>query len=81
MDSYKIVSFKKRSREEIAFIPHKWEINGTLYWPKKNLQTLLADASSDPCTDWLQYTPCTIKKNGILSYEDAIYVGRGVREM
>lgn len=72
ISTYKIVSFKKRARQEISFVPHKWEQNGILFWPKNNLQLLLSDASSEPQLNWLKYSPCYIKKAGIISYDDAL---------
>lgn len=65
-DYFKIVAIlknrKNRSIIEYAFVPHKWESNCTLFWPKRNVSSLRVDASSVPEDDWLKYK-CKVKKS------------------
>lgn len=67
--SFKIVKTIENGTVRLSIVPNKWEQDGILYWPPKNLKNrekLIKDGSSVPSIDWLKM-PCAIKEQQLES--------------
>ncbi|KAF5308690.1 hypothetical protein FQR65_LT18003 [Abscondita terminalis] len=74
MAYYKIVAVLKRRKTttvmEYSYIPHKWESDGVLKWPKKSILHLQDDLESIPQVDCDTYN-CKVKKDLIFGLPEA----------
>ena len=73
MHTFKIVATLEKKLYFTA-VPHQWEKNKILYWPKMSHSTreaLRSDAASKPEDDWEEYS-CTLKFQNIKTFKEAL---------
>lgn len=72
---FTVVLTEERGCSFITCVPHKWEKNNILMWPKKykkvDLEEKRRNGMSEPDSNWSEMK-CKVKKTGILTFEDAV---------
>ncbi|KAL4702371.1 hypothetical protein ACJJTC_018283 [Scirpophaga incertulas] len=66
---YKIVQTIEKGRPVLTAVPDGWEINGTLFWPKKH-EKLRRIEYSKPETNWRPIN-CILKRSNLSSFSQA----------
>lgn len=69
----KIIQTFEKGNTVLTCVPHQWDRNGVLYWPRKRQQShkLQKDEGSQP-DGTLHRLNCTVKRWNIKTYQDAI---------
>lgn len=66
---FKIVQTIERGRPLLTAVPHEWENNGILFWPKKH-EKLRRIENSKPETNWNSIN-CILKRSNLPSLAQA----------
>lgn len=72
---FKIIQTIENGNIVLTCVPHQWESNGVLYWPRKQIKShtskLQKDENSQPDDTWKQIN-CAVKRRDIKTYQDAM---------
>lgn len=69
--SFKVVQTIERGLPYLSVVPMQWEIDGILYWPKRDLYSLRENPASVPDLKEWRAMSCTVKRRGIQSLIEA----------
>ncbi|XP_049693944.2 uncharacterized protein LOC126054091 isoform X3 [Helicoverpa armigera] len=73
---FKIVQTIEKGNIVLTCVPHQWESDGVLYWPRKQTQSqtskLQKDEGSWPDESWEKIN-CAVKRRSIKTYQNAIH--------
>lgn len=75
--SFKVVQTRESGKNLLTIVPHLWEKDGYVKWPKgghqiplKDFKAMTIDCNSAPCAEWAT-VKCRLKRSN-LKYEEAV---------
>lgn len=76
MSFFKIVATQEKRGIYFTVVPHKWEQDKVLFWPKdlkySERESLRADPDSTPDVETWEQFPCILKYNNILTFREGL---------